>query len=55
MKASETGLRKVKGSEKMGDLHKHAGWSGFNGLVKLSRHSAVHRDVETSRFLPCGS
>jgi hypothetical protein len=41
MKASECRLRRVKQSEKMGDLHKHAGSYGFNGLPKLSRHTAL--------------
>jgi hypothetical protein len=36
MKASESRLRKVKQTGKMGGLHKDTGYSGFSGLSSFS-------------------
>jgi hypothetical protein len=41
MTASESRLRKVKGSEKLGGLRKNAGRLGFTGLARISWQNAV--------------
>src|SRR5436190_749995 len=43
MEASESRLRGVKQSAKMGGLHKHDGSYGFNGSPKLSYHAPSER------------